>query len=687
MDAKLVVIIAGIILVVAILASLAILRGSSGRFTYDTQGGTRPRATEGEGNTQGVAVKGRFTGLAFAAAGVFAAITAKLWSMQMVSSDHYEELSRQNQTRTVTTPAPRGRILDRNGVPLVTNRASLTVAAYRDLADDAVLVRHLANVLGMPYIAVKRNIQDYNQSAQSLHTIATDVRRSTVAYIQEHASDFSGVQVVERTQRQYPYGTLAGHVLGYTGTITSEQLDARAEALEEGTADARAGQIQYESGDIVGQSGVEIQYESLLQGIRGEQTVQVDVYGNVTGSTSSVPPEPGSDIKLTLDLKIQQACEDGLAHAMSAGQSQGYAEANKGACVCMDVTNGEILGMASAPAFDPSVFIGGVSNDAWAALSSEESGYPMINRAIAGQYMSASTIKPLSALAALKYGVYTEGQTTVCTGWWTGMGEANGKYCWDHAGHGTMNLQTGITMSCDPVFYDIGKAFFYDEKNPEGLQEVFRGWGLGSTTGVDLPSEAAGRVPDAEWKSEFFSDWEDADRSWNGGDMCNIAIGQGDILVTPLQMACVYAGIANGGPEYVPHVFLSAVGRDGTGEAASYETRKRLEGTFGKESDIDLVKRGLYGVIYEESASQAAHFTNLDVTVEGKSGTGQKSGEDDYSWFVVYAPAEDPKYVVAAMVEQGGFGSTSAIHAVRDVLGAIYDQPDTAGDTAGDGAR
>ena len=429
------------------------------------------------------------------------------------------------------------------------------------------------NVLGMPLRPVKRNIQDYNQSAQSLHTVATDVRRSTVAYIQEHASDFSGVQVVERTQRQYPYGTLAGHVLGYTGTITSEQLEARTEALEEGTAGARAGQIQYESGDIVGQSGVEIQYESLLQGIRGEQTVQVDVYGNVTGSTSSVPPEPGSDIKLTLDLEIEQACEDGLAHAMSAGQSQGYAEAKKGACVCMDVTNGEILGMASAPVFDSSVFIGGVSNDAWAALSSEESGYPMINRAIAGQYMSASTIKPLSALAALKYGVYTEGQTTVCTGWWTGMGEANGKYCWDHAGHGTMNLQTGITMSCDPVFYDIGKASSTTRRIRRACRRCFADGGSARLRASTFRSKAAGRVPDAEWKSEFFSDWEDADRSWNGGDMYNIAIGQGDILVTPLQMACVYAGIANGGPRVRPPCVPIRVGRDGAGDAASSDAQ------------------------------------------------------------------------------------------------------------------
>lgn len=685
MDAQIVVVIAGVILVLAIVASIVVLRRGGGKFTFDTKNGTRPRATEGEGNTPGVAFKGRFTMLTAAVGAVFAAITAKLWSMQMVSSDYYEELSVQNQTRTVTTPAPRGRILDRNGVPLVTNRASLTVAAYRDLASDTVLVRHLANVLGMPYIAVRRNIQDYNQGAQSLHTIASDVRRSTVAYIQEHPSAFAGVEVVERTERLYPYGELAAHVLGYTGTITSEQLAAQSEAASQGESDA--GAISYESGDIVGQAGVEIRYESLLQGIRGEQTVQVDASGSVVDATGAIPPEPGSDIRLTLDLAIQQACEDGLDHAIAVARQFGYENAARGACLCLDCTNGEILGMASAPKYDPSVFIGGVSNDDWNALSSEDSGYPMINRAIAGDYMSASTIKPLSSLAALKYGIYDETQTTDCQGWWTGMGDANGRWCYDHSGHGVINLQRAITMSCDAVFYDIGKGFYYDEENPEGLQEMFRSWGLGEATGVDLPGESSGRVPDAEWKDSYFSSWDDADRAWNPGDMCNIVIGQGDILVTPLQMACAYAGIANGGREFVPHVFHSAVSRDGSGSAVTYEPRERLSGAYRLDSDLALVRRGLWGVIYEESESQASHFTNLSVEVAGKTGTGEKSGEDDYSWFVAYAPYDDPKYVVAAVVEQGGFGSTSAMYAVRDVLGAIYNEPDSASVTAGDGVR
>lgn len=681
MNAQTLVIIAGLVLLAAVIGSLIFLRGYSGKFTFDTKNGTRPKASEGEGNTSGLAYKGRFTMLTAGVGVMFGAILAKLWSMQMVRGDYYEDLSVQNRTRTVTTAAPRGRILDRNGVELVRNRALLAVTAYSDLVDDPVLVRHLSNVLGMPYAAVRRNIRDNTEGAQAQHTIATDVRRSTIAYIQEHAGEFEGVTVVDRTEREYPYGTLACHVLGYTGTITAEQLEAQdSEERDEGS-------IVYETGDIVGQAGVEAQYESLLQGVRGEQTVTVDAAGNVTGQVGEVPPRSGTDIRLTLDVNIQRACEEGLAYAISISKQFGYNEAGNGAMLCLDCTNGEILGMASTPTYDPSVFIGGISNDAWSQLNGDESGNPLLNRAIGGQYMSASTIKPLSALAGLEYGVYSSTRTTTCTGYWTGDGEAYGKWCWDHSGHGVMTLEDSIIYSCDPVFYDIGHDFFYDKDNPEGLQEMFRRWGLGSTTGVDLPSEQAGRVPDAAWKKEYFSDYSDEDRTWNPGDMSNIVIGQGDLLVTPLQMACAYMGIANGGKEYTPHVFLSALARDGEGgDSYRYnETGSKERLTAEVDSAyLDLVHSGLKRMIYEESATLAAHFSSLPVTVAGKSGTGEKAGQDPYGWFITYAPYEDPKYVVCGVLEQGGFGGSSTVYGVRDVLGQIYNAPDSMSPTDSD---
>lgn len=682
MNAQLIVIVAGCILAAAIIGALLFLRGYSGKFTFDTATGTRPRASEGEGSTSGVKSNGRFKLLTAGVGAVFAAIVAKLWSMQMVSSDHYDELAEKNRTRVVTTPAPRGRILDRNGEPIVDNRSSLAIVAYRDLAENTVVVRHLANVLGMPYMAVLRNIQDNTEGAQSQHTIASDVRRSTIGYIMEHIDQFPGVSIAARTERSYPNGTLACHLVGYTGTVTQEQLDAQDELTDE----ERAGKIVYQSGDQVGQSGVEYYYENLLQGIRGEQTVRVDADGNVTGQAGAVPAKPGSDIKLTIDLKVQRACEEGLEKAFEVAENTGNSPSG-GSCVCIDCTNGEVLGMASAPTFDPSVFVGGVSSDAWSQLNDDEGGHPLLNRVIGGQYMSASTIKPFTSLAGMEYGVYTAAMSSTCTGWWTGLGEAWGKKCWLESGHGVRNLETGIRDSCDVVFYDLGKNFFYDEDNPEGLQEMYRRWGLGSKTGIDLPSEAAGRVPDSAWKEEYRKDWSADQRAWNAGDMTNIAIGQGDILVTPLQMAVAYCGLAMGGVEWMPHVLLSAVARDGEGDAYAYEPKKRLTAKIETEGAMDVVYRGVHSMIYEESPVTAAHFTNLPVEVAGKSGTGEKDGEDPYGWFIAYAPFDDPKYVVCAMVERGGYGSTCAMPAVRTVLGALYDAPDDQTYTSGDSTR
>lgn len=682
MNAQLIVIIAGCILAAAIIGALLFLRGYSGKFTFDTATGTRPRASEGEGSTSGVKSNGRFKLLTAGVGAVFAAIVAKLWSMQMVSSDHYDELAEKNRTRVVTTPAPRGRILDRNGEPIVDNRSSLAIVAYRDLAENTVVVRHLANVLGMPYMAVLRNIQDNTEGAQSQHTIASDVRRSTIGYIMEHIDQFPGVSIAARTERSYPNGTLACHLVGYTGTVTQEQLDAQDELTDE----ERAGKIVYQSGDQVGQSGVEYYYENLLQGIRGEQTVRVDADGNVTGQAGAVPAKPGSDIKLTIHLKVQRACEEGLEKAFEVAENTGNSPSG-GSCVCIDCTNGEVLGMASTPTFDPSVFVGGVSSDAWSQLNDDEGGHPLLNRVIGGQYMSASTIKPFTSLAGMEYGVYTAAMSSTCTGWWTGLGEAWGKKCWLESGHGVRNLETGIRDSCDVVFYDLGKNFFYDEDNPEGLQEMYRRWGLGSKTGIDLPSEAAGRVPDSAWKEEYRKDWSADQRAWNAGDMTNIAIGQGDILVTPLQMAVAYCGLAMGGVEWTPHVLLSAVARDGEGDAYAYEPKKRLTAKIETEGAMDVVYRGVHSMIYEESPVTAAHFTNLPVEVAGKSGTGEKDGEDPYGWFIAYAPFDDPKYVVCAMVERGGYGSTCAMPAVRTVLGALYDAPDDQTYTSGDSTR
>ena len=318
-------------------------------------------------------------------------------------------------------------------------------------------------------------------------------------------------------------------------------------------------------------------------------------------------------------------------------------------------------------------------------LSSEEAGNPLMNRVIAGQYPSASTIKPLSAFAALNYGIASMDSHYVCTGYWTGFGEAYGQYCWQHEGHGTVNLREGIVYSCDTVFYEIGKAFFYSD-DKEGLQETYRRWGLGSALGIDLPAESVGRVPDPDWKWNYFTQADDYARSWQGGDTTNLVIGQGDMLVTPLQMACVYAGLATRGSIMRPHVLKGVASHAGDGTVIDFKSEPALA-VEEEGSSFDLVADGLKGVIYEESEAQASHFTNMRELVAGKTGTAERTGEEPTGWFIAFVPADDPKYVVASCVEQGGFGSECAMYVVRDIMGAIYDEPDTSTAVDSSGVR
>ena len=376
------------------------------------------------------------------------------------------------------------------------------------------------------------------------------------------------------------------------------------------------------------------------------------------------------------------AAEAGLNHALERAHKQGNTQAHSAACIVLDAHDGSVLAMASKPSFYPSSFVGGISPQDWEDLSSKESGYPLMNRAVSGQFIPASTIKPLSVFAALDYKMATPESTYVCHGYWTGMGSAYGKYCWDHSGHGALGLIGGITYSCDVVFYEIAKAFYYSE-HKEGLQATFRKWGLGKKTGVDLPGEAKGRVPDAKWKWNHYTSSPDADREWQGGDTTNIVIGQGDMLVTPIQMAEVYLGIANRGPMWRPHVLKSILNRNATGSVIDYKPAMYLNPKESKE-DYSIVDQGLKGVIYKESPGITRHFENLDVEVAGKTGSGERAGDKAATgWFCAFAPASKPQYVVVALVENGGFGSTTALYAVRDVLGEIYHQPDTStADTA-----
>lgn len=669
MDVSLIIVIVCCVLAVALIIVFIVFGRSEGAFTLDI-GGASPRASGGSDSSSEKTLSTRLVGLAVTVGGIFSVLVARLWTMQLVSADEYAEKAESNRTSTIYTQAPRGRILDRNGEEIVTNRSSLTVTAVSDVLDDDIEVALLANLIGMPVQAVRRKLQDTTQGYQSRRTVSVDVSRRVVAYIGEHPETFPGVTIETRTQRSYPHGSLAAHVVGYTGTVTQDQLAA--------SQSAEDGKVTYRSGDVVGQSGVEARYESVLQGVRGEQVVYVDAQGNVTGQQSSgFEPQSGSDLVLTLDINVQRTAEESLARVIAEQREKGY-DAVAGSVVALDCTNGEVIAMASYPTFSPSVFVGGISTSDWDALQAESANYPMLNRAIAGQYASGSVIKPLTAMAALDAGIATASSSWYCTGWWTWSGnqsDAYGMKCWGT--HGGVDLVSGITYSCDVVFYEIGKGFY--NAGSEGMQETFRRYGLGSTTGIDLPGEEAGRVPDAAWKWDYYKalGYSDEDATWQPGENCNIAIGQGDLLVTCMQMACAYSSLANRGPVWRPHVMRGVKSRVGDGFVSEYRCEKTMD-VAEDDAYRDIVARGMWGVVYEEDPVQTSHWTNLDITVHGKTGTGEQIYLDrNIAWFGAYGPAEDPKYVVFANIDGALSGGAASLLVVRDVFGAIYGQPDT----------
>jgi penicillin-binding protein 2 len=371
---------------------------------------------------------------------------------------------------------------------------------------------------------------------------------------------------------------------------------------------------------------------------------------------------------LTIDARVQKVTEQALAQAMKDAHSDKYYKAKAGAAIAVDIKTGEVLAMASAPTYDPTVFLGGVSEKEWRSLNSTDSEYPLTNRAIQAQYPAASTFKAMTGLAGLQQGLTRQWATYTCRGRWTGMGEQWGKWCWNHAGHGTETLMDGFSDSCDTVFYEIGYAFY--KNKGEKLQKFARGFGYGQLTGVDLGGEATGRVPDAAWKKAYNENYPEYQR-WLPGDTVNIAIGQGDLLVTPLQVVASYAGIANKGKVMKPHVLRRVLGSDG--KTVLGPTKEVAFAPRVSKKNLSIVDDALARVTTVGTGRGA--FRGFAVPVAGKTGTAEVSGKDDYAWFAGYAPASKPRYAVVVVVEQGGHGGAVAAPAARQIFASLLDQP------------
>lgn len=610
-------------------------------------------------------LKGRYAILGVVIVCVLGALLAQLWIMQVLNGTAFADKAVTNRVRKVTTKAPRGRILDRKGRLLVSNKA--TMAVYVDpsafhvvkgskLVTNTALFGRLSAALSTPQADIEKLAFDKRAQPLAPRMVALGIPEQAAAYISEHPTLFDGVEVRPEPIRQYPQGTRAAHVVGYTGEVSQDQLNG---------SGASNG---YEYGDIVGKAGAEAQFEKMLQGQRGQRVLEVDAKGRPSGRVlSNMDPTPGHDVMLTIDSKVQAVAEKALVQALDDAHKAKFPSAHAGAAVAVDVRTGEIIAMASVPTYDPSVFLDGINNKQWASLMATESYYPLTNRAVSGLYPAASTFKAMTGLGGLQNHLISSGTSVDCAGTWTEMGKQWKKFCWDHAGHGWEDFHGAVRDSCDSYFYHVGYLFYKDKG--EKLQKFARSFGFGRKSGVDLPGDVAGRVPDAAWKQSYFQNYPELQR-WQPGDEVNLSIGQGDLLVTPLQLADAYAGIANGGKVMAPHVLRQVLAPDGK-PVIKYRPKIAFDSKCSAGNLADM-RAALLAVTQTGTGKDA--FSGFPVEVAGKTGTAQVAGKDDYAWFVGFAPANDPKYAVAVMVEQGGHGGSVAGPAARQIFASLLGQ-------------
>ncbi len=582
---------------------------------------------------------------------LFAILFFRLWRLQVLDGEQYLAEAKNNRTREYRVSAPRGEILDRNGELLVGNRTSLALQVNpRKLPDDpaerlAELSR-LADLTHSTLRRVRRTMHEELKLAPAAPvTLRRDVGHYLVYYLQENQERFPGVEVQRVFVRDYPNGTLAAHILGNVGEVSGEDLkDPRYKGLE--------------PGDEIGQDGVEDAYDRFLRGEPGLTRIQVDALGQPTpnGRLVSKPPVPGESLRLSIDSEVQAAGEAALA-----------ARGLPGAFVTMDVRSGEILGVGSFPTFEPALFTrpltqGQVDETYRNPLA------PLANRAISGLYPTGSTFKLITALAGLESGTLTPSRAIYDGGSLTVGGQT-----FQNAGgaaFGSVTLVPALEVSSDVFFYTLGLEMW----DTGQLQEWAHKLGIGRPAGIDLPGAAEGLLPSQHWRNQLYEEGE-TDRPWSAGDNIQLATGQGDLQTNPLQMAIAYATLGNGGTVVTPHV-----GKEVTDAAG--RVLKEFAPPARRRVEIDpearaVILEGLHDAAQGASGTSYAVFGGFPVPVAGKTGTAQRVGHADQSWYMVLAPYPDPKIVTAVTIEEGGFGAESAAPAALQILEAYFDKHTT----------
>lgn len=579
---------------------------------------------------------------------LFAALFFRLWSLQVVTGDKYLAEANDNRTREITVRAPRGSILDRDGNVLVDNRTSMALELdplqiQSDPMDRRKRFTAIADVLGRDVGWLQRRYREELKTNPpgSPITLLRNVEDDVVYYLQENQSSYPEVQINRVFVRRYPEGFRAAHLLGSVGEVTADDLE---DPVNQGL----------EPGDALGKAGIEQTYDETLRGDNGLTRIQVDSLGRIKGELQSEIPEPGDSLRLTINPDVQAAGEAALS---SIGLP--------GAFVTMDVNNGEVLGMASNPTFDPSIFTRPLSQEQVDSLWDEDQGAPMFNRAIGGAYPVGSVYKPITAIAGLDAGSITP--STVVQD--NGLIEISDQI-FTNAGsepHGPVDLRRAMEVSSDVYFYLLGA----DMNGTSKLQFWSRQFGIGETTGIDLPGESGGLLPTPAWRNDLFAKGE-TDRPWAVGDNVQLAIGQGDMQADPLQMAVAYAALGNGGSIVKPHTALRS-------EDAAGRVVEEYQPEINRTIEIDPVARetimaGLNDAAQAPDGTSYGVFGGFPVPVAGKTGTAERPPNGDQSWYVVLAPYPNPKIVTAVTVEEGGFGADTAAPIALQVLSAYFNR-------------
>jgi penicillin-binding protein 2 len=584
------------------------------------------------------------------AVALFAILFFRLWTLQVLEGSENLAEAKNNRTRSFKIIAPRGKILARNGEVLVDNRTSLallidlTKLPEEEAAEIAEL-KQLGSLVHMNMKQVRKRIAEEEKlSAGAPITLRRDVGYDLIYYIEENQGKFPGVSVEKVFVRNYPDEDRAAQILGHTGEVDAEEL-------EEGPYK------NLEPGEMVGKEGLEYTYDKFLRGLPGTSRYQVNALGEPTpgGQLSSTPPEPGDNLKLTINPAVQAAGEAALAE-----------RGLPGAFVSMNIHTGQILGMGSAPTYDPTVWTKPMSPKEYESLSAEGTGEPIFDRAVEASYPTGSTYKLMTALAGLENG-YITGNTVVDD---NGYIELDGEKFENSEGevNGPITLVHALEVSSDVFFYKLG-ARMWDNND---LQDWSHKMGIGDPTGIDLPTgeSAEGLVPSKKWRDELFEN-EETERPWSQGDDVQLATGQGDLQTDPLQMAIAYATLGNGGTVVTPHLAMEV--QDAAGRVLQeIEPGPRRQVKIDPESR-QLIMEGLHDATVGPGGTATPVFGEFPIEIAGKTGTAERPPNPaNQSWFISLAPYPNPNVVTVVTIEEGGFGAESAAPANKQILEAYF---------------